>query len=233
MITQQNIAPYLDCANHRPESTEQDIKNLCQKVLQYGFNSAFINPYWVKMAKEYMAGAGKVGTTVSFPLGQESSEAKIQNALKAQTDGADELDICCNTGLIKMAKDYLYLEELKRIVVAIKEKNKLTIVKFIIEAGLLTDDEIKHASLLVLQSGADFIKTCSGMGPRGARLTDIPLIKSVVAEQIKIKVAGGVTIFQQTKEFIDAGVARIGTSKAVEIVTSQVPQTPLSSPCPP
>lgn len=218
-ITNTNITPYLDLANHKPESTEQDIKNLCQKVLQYGFNSAFMNPYWIKMAKEYMAGAGKAGTIISFPLGQDSTEAKIHNSLKAQADGADELDIGTNVGLIKMAKDYLYLEEMKRIVMAIKEKNKITVIKFIIEAGLLTDDEIKRTSLLVLQSGADFIKTCSGMGPRGARLTDIPLIKSVVAEQIKIKVAGGITTFQQAKEFIDAGVVRIGTSKAVEIVT--------------
>jgi deoxyribose-phosphate aldolase len=219
MITPQNIAPYLDLANHHPESTEQDVKNLCQKVLQYGFNSAFMNAFWVKMAKEYMAGAGKVGTVVSFPLGQDTIDSKIFLTLNCQKDGADELDVSTNVGLLKMAKDQAYLEEMKKIVTAVKEKNQLTIVKFIIETGLLTDDEIKKAALLVLQSGADFIKTNSGMGPRGARLTDLPLIKNAVGDKIKIKVAGGITTLQQVQEFIAAGATRIGTSKAVEIIT--------------
>lgn len=91
-------------------------------------------------------------------------------------------------------------------------------MKFIIETGFLTEEEIKKASELVLKSGADFIKTCSGWGPRGTTLRDVELIKKAVGEKIKIKVAGGIDTYQEAVDFISAGVNRIGTSKAIKII---------------
>ena len=107
---------------------------------------------------------------------------------------------------------------MEAIVNAAKQLKKSVLVKFIIETGLLTNEEIKKASGLVLKSGADFVKTCSGMGPRGASLEDIKIIKSVVGGKIKIKAAGGIDTYQEAINFINAGVDRIGTSKAIEIL---------------
>lgn len=220
MLNNQKVAYFLDFANHHPESTKADIEKLCAGVLKYGFHSAFVNPCWVRLAKILVNKKAAVGTVVSFPLGQDNTEAKIVACRELVKKGVDELDISTNVGWLKEGKTELYLKEMKRLVQQIKKRRSTVVVKFIIETGLLTNDEIKKASLLVFKSGADFVKICSGMGPRGARLSDVKIIKQVVGDKIKIKVAGGIHHLKQVKEFLAAGANRIGTSKAIEIVTS-------------
>lgn len=212
------LAGYLDLANHHQEATPEKIKELCQAVQQHGFHSAFVNPCYVVLARELLAG-GVVGTVVAFPLGQETQDIKVVAVMKAVKDGADELDVSMNVGLFKAGKDEEVLAEMKAVVTAAKEIKKATLVKFIIETGCLTGEEIKKAAALVLQAGADFVKTSSGWGPRGASLEDVDLIKSVVGGKIKIKVAGGIDTYEEAISFIEKGVDRIGTSHAIEIVS--------------
>lgn len=215
----KTLATFLDLANHHPEATPQDIKNLCQKVKEYGFHTAFVNSCYVSLAKTELEGIGKVGTVISFPLGQDSRDVKVVAAMEAAKNGADELDVSMNVGLFKAGEETAVLEEMKAIIEAAKAINREIVVKFIIETGLLTPEEIKTASLLVLKSGADFVKTCSGLGPRGASLEDIKIIKEAIGDKIKIKAAGGIDTLEEATKFIEAGVSRIGTSHAVEIVT--------------
>lgn len=210
-----DLAKYLDLANHSPNATEGEIRDLCLKVKEFNFNSAFVNAYYVGLAKSLGV---RVGTVVAFPLGGETVAMKVQAARAAILCGADELDISLNVGLLKEGKWEASLGEMKEIVLAVRSLNKRTIVKFIPETGFLTTDEIKKSAELVLESGADFYKTCSGMGPRGATIQDVKMIREVVNNQLKIKVAGGVTTYEQAKSFIDAGADRIGTSHAVEIL---------------
>lgn len=218
-MDRQALVKFLDLANHHPQATPEDIKALCQKVAKYGFHTAFVNPCYVSLAKDCLKTVkGLVGTVVAFPLGQETKDIKVMTAIKAVRDGADELDVSMNVGLFKVGEEAKVLEEMKAIIEGAKNIKKNTIVKFIIETGLLTDEEIKKASQLVLASGADFVKTCSGMGPRGASLKDVELIKKAIGDQIKIKVAGGIDSLQEALDFIKAGAVRIGTSKALEIV---------------
>jgi deoxyribose-phosphate aldolase len=213
-----NLASYLDLANHHPEATPEDIKLVCEKVKKYGFHTAFVNGCYVSLAREILGEEGKVGTVVSFPLGQDSQDAKVVAAIDAAKNGADELDVCMNVGLFKAGEKEKVQKEMEAIVTAAKGIKKSVIVKFIIETGLLNDEEIKEASLLVLASGADFVKTNSGLGPRGASLDDIRLIKEAVNGKIKIKAAGGIDTREEALAFIEAGVDRIGTSHAVEII---------------
>lgn len=213
-----NLASYLDFANHHQDATPQEIERLCQLVKKFDFHGAFVNPGYISLAKEFLKGEGVVGTVVSFPLGQDSREIKVIAAIDATQKGADELDVCMNVGLFKGGKDKLVLEEMRAVVEAAKNIKKATLVKFIIETGLLTASEIKKAAQLVLHSGADFVKTTSGWGPRGASLEDVKLIREAVGKKIKIKVAGGIDTYQEAMDFINAGVDRIGTSKAVEII---------------
>jgi deoxyribose-phosphate aldolase len=214
----KNLAQYLDLANHHPEATPEDIKLVCEKVKKYGFHTAFVNGCYVSLAREILGEEGKVGTVVSFPLGQDSQDAKVVAAIDAAKNGADELDVCMNVGLFKAGEKEKVQKEMEAIVTAAKGIKKSVIVKFIIETGLLNDEEIKEASLLVLASGADFVKTNSGLGPRGASLDDIRLIKEAVNGKIKIKAAGGIDTREEALAFIEAGVDRIGTSHAVEII---------------
>lgn len=214
----KDLAQYLDLANHRQEATPDDIALVCSKVREYKFNSAFVNSCYVRFAKEKLEGCGLVGTVVSFPLGQDSRDIKVLAAINATRDGADELDVSMNVGLFKAKLYDKVLDEMVAIVESAKSVRKTEIVKFIIETGCLDGEEIKKASEMVLESGADFVKTCSGMGPRGASLEDVELIKSVVGDKIRIKVAGGIDSYEEAVSFIEKGASRIGTSHAVEIV---------------
>lgn len=217
-MDKRTLAGYLDLANHHQETTPEQIRDLCRKVGEFGFHTAFVNPCYISLARELLGPDGVVGTVVSFPLGQDSRDIKILAALSAVRKGADELDICLNVGKFKAGLTDEVLEEARAITEAVRGIKKLTVVKFIIETGLLDDQEVREASELVLKAGADFVKTCSGMGPRGASLHDVELIKSVVGGKIKIKVAGGIDTYQKALDFIKVGADRIGTSKAVEII---------------
>lgn len=216
-MDQKALAAHLDFANHHPGATPKQIKVLCRQVKQYGFHAAFVNPCYVPLAKKELA-EGVVGTVVSFPLGQDAKDVKVLAAIKCARDGADEIDVSANVGWLKAGQRSLVLEEMRAVVLAAKEIRKAVLVKFIIETGLLTAKEIQTASQLVLQSGADFVKTNSGWGPRGASLEDVDLIKKAIGNQLKIKVAGGIGTAEKAKAFIKRGAARIGTSRAVKIV---------------
>jgi deoxyribose-phosphate aldolase len=211
------LAFYLDFANHHADTGPADIRSLCQKVEKYGFHSAFVNPCWIALAKEIL-GDVTVGTVVSFPLGQDSQDSKVLAAMDAARRGADELDISINVGLFKAGQHQLVLAEMKAVVGSVKTIRSSALVKFIIETGFLTDSEIRRAAQLVLKSGADFVKTNSGWGPRGASLKDVGLIRTAVGDKIKLKVAGGIDTYKKAISFIEAGADRIGTSKAVEII---------------
>ena len=215
----KSIAPFLDLANHHPNATFADIEDICAKVKTYGFNAVFVNPYFVPFARQKWE-PEKSGTVVSFPLGQETLDIKLASTRAGALAGATELDVSLNVGQIKSASWDELLTEMRQIVSAVKNIDQQKIVKFISETGYLTDDEIKQASILVLRSGADFVKTNSGMGPRGATIADVELIKKATDGKIKIKAAGGIDTYEEAAALIKAGASRIGTSKAVEIVTS-------------
>lgn len=214
------LSSYLDLANHHADATPDQIKQLCANVIKYKFNAAFVNPLYVPSAKRHSPQA-KVGTVVSFPLGQDTLDIKLAATKKAAADGADELDISANVALFKTTSWDQATAEMTQLVTAAKAVNSHIIIKFIIETGYLTSDEIKQASLCVFNSGADFVKTCSGIGPRGATLEDIRLIREAVGNKINLKVAGGIATHAQALAFIQAGADRIGTSKAVEIVLGE------------
>lgn len=233
------IASHLDLANHHPDATPEDIKNVCQKVLTYGFNGGFVNPCYIALARVELGDRAKVGTAFSFPLGQDTLDMKLFAAREAIRLGADELDVVPNNGLLLTETGFgQYRDELKAIVEAARGARVDIVVKFIIETGLFlieettasTDEKdrgeflIKRAAEAILASGADFVKICSGMGKRGASLNDVRLVKEAIGNApIKIKVAGGIDTIEEAQAFLDAGAHRIGTSKAVEIMEQITP----------
>ena len=216
-MRKKDLAWCLDLANHHPEATPATIKALCQAVKKYQLHAAFVNPCYVSLAKEIMVD-GVVGTVIAFPLGQETQNMKVLTAIEAAKRGADELDVSMNVGLFKAGKEDQVLAEMEAVIAAAKSIKGNTLIKFIIETSLLTESEIKKASEIVFKSGADFIKTNSGWGARGASLEDVELIRGVVGEKIKIKVAGGINTYKQAVAFLKKGADRIGTSKAVGII---------------
>lgn len=203
-----SIAQYLDFANHHANATPADIETLCANVKEYNFHAAFVNATYIALAKKTGV---RVGTVISFPLGQDTIAIKTAAVNEAVQLGADELDIVPNAGNLR-------IDELKRIVDSAHMVGRPVIIKFILDPGYFTKDQLGEAAKMVQQSGADFVKIGSGMGPRIPTLEDVAIVRAAVPD-MNIKVAGGVTTYAIAASFIGAGVARIGTSHAIEIVS--------------
>ena len=210
-----NISRYIDHSNLKPFATFEDIEILCKEAVKYKFYAVCINPYYVKFAKTLLKGTDiKVCSVVGFPLGANSPKTKLVEASTAINDGADELDIVWNIGAFKSG-DYDFVEnELKTII----SYTRNVIHKIIVETAYLTKNEKKKALEIVINSGAQFIKTSTGFAPKGAQIEDIRMWKELSRNKIKIKAAGGIRDYKVAVEMIKAGADRIGTSHGVDIV---------------
>jgi len=223
----------LDFANHKGDATAEDIQTLCETVLQYGFNSAFVNPTHVKLARSLVGIKAKVGTVISFPLGQDTLESKKCAVKEAIENGADELDIVPDNATLKEGKPEIFEKECIDLTVYARSLRESIVVKFIIETGLFLPEhflllntpeiglgrtQIVNASRAIEHSGADFIKICSGMGKRGVSVDDVTFIRTIVKPSMKIKGAGGIHTKQQVLALLEAGANRFGTSNAPSII---------------
>ncbi len=199
------------------EATKEDIFRLCDDAIKYGTASVCIPPCYVKAAKEYVKGKMKICTVIGFPLGYNKTSVKVAETLEAVSDGADELDMVINVGLLKAGAYEKVLREIKAVRAACEGK----ILKVIIETCLLTDEEKKEMCRIVGEAGADFIKTSTGFSTGGATREDVKLFKENATAGLKIKAAGGIKTIEDAEDFLALGAERLGTSRIVKIVKSE------------
>ena len=213
-----NIAKYIEHSNLKPYATKEDIKKLCEEAVKYNFYGVCVNPYYVPYVKQLLTGKDiKIITVVGFPLGANKLKTKLVEATTAQNDGADELDIVWNISAFKSGEYDYIVEELKTII----EYTKPLVHKVIIETAYLRLKEKFKAVELLIEAGADFLKTSTGFSPEGAKLEDIRLFKEISQGKLKIKASGGIKDKQTALKMIEFGADRIGTSHGVEIVNEQ------------
>lgn len=197
-------------------STWEEIRALCDDAIHYGTASVCIPPCFVQQAKEYVGNQMKICTVIGFPNGNHTTATKVFETIDAVNNGADEIDMVINVGMLK-AKNYDYvLNEIREIKDACGDK----ILKVIIETCLLTEEEKIKMCEIVTESGADFIKTSTGFSTGGATFDDIALFAEHVGENVKIKAAGGISSMEDAEKFIALGASRLGTSRIVKIVKS-------------
>ncbi len=195
-------------------ATWADIKELCDDAVTYKTASVCIPPCYVKQAAEYLCGKIKVCTVIGFPNGSHTTTAKIFETRDAVADGAEELDMVINVGMLK-AKNYGYvLDEIRQV----KEACEGGLLKVIIETCLLAKEEKVKMCELVTESGADYIKTSTGFSTAGAAFEDIELFAKYVGKNVKIKAAGGISSIADAGRFIELGASRLGTSRIVKLV---------------
>ncbi len=195
-------------------STWEEIRALCDDAIHYGTASVCIPPCFVQQAKEYVGNQMKICTVIGFPNGNHTTATKVFETIDAINNGADEIDMVINVGMLK-AKNYDYvLNEIREIKDACGDK----ILKVIIETCLLTDEEKIRMCEIVTESGADFIKTSTGFSTGGATFDDIALFAEHVGKNVKIKAAGGISSMEDAERFIELGASRLGTSRIVKIV---------------
>ena len=202
----------------KPEATYAQIAQLCDEARQYGFASVCVNATHVKRCAERLAGSPvKVCAVVGFPLGATVPEVKAYEAQQAIEDGATEIDMVINVGALKSKDDDLVARDIGAVVRTARASGAL--VKVIIEAALLTDEEKTTACQLAIEAGADFVKTSTGFGPGGATARDVELMRRVVGPRVGIKAAGGIRTREDAEMMVAAGATRIGASASVKIVT--------------
>lgn len=214
----KNLSQYIDHTLLKATATENDIIQLCKEAIQHQFYAVCVNSCYVALAKNELRGSNvKVCSVVGFPLGAMSAQAKVMEANKAIAEGADEIDMVINIGLLKSENYDTVWKEIE----AVKNAIGSNILKVILETCYLNKPEIIKASELALLSGADFIKTSTGFGTGGATIEDVKLMKSVVKDQAKVKASGGIKDRVTALEYIALGAERIGTSSGIAIVTNK------------
>ena len=210
-----NYNKYFDHTMLAPQATSTDIDKLIKEAIKYDFKSVCIAPSYIKYAKEQLAKTDVlICTVIGFPLGYNATSVKVYETKIALDHGADEIDMVINIGRFKN-KEYEYvLNEIK----AIKEVCDNKVLKVIVETALLTSQEIKTITEIVLKSGADFIKTSTGFSFRGASFEDVEIMKSIAQDKLLIKASGGIKTGEDALKMIKLGASRLGTSKTVQII---------------
>lgn len=206
---------YIDHTNLSPSATSKDIDKLIQEAIKYDFKSVCIAPSYVKYAKEALKNSDVlVCTVIGFPLGYNATSVKVYETKIAVEHGADEIDMVINVGRFKDGQYEYVLNEIK----AIKEACNGKTLKVIVETALLTKAELIKITELVMQSGADFIKTSTGFSYRGASFEDIQIMKETCGDKLLIKASGGIKNLADAQEMIRLGANRLGMSKSVPVM---------------
>jgi deoxyribose-phosphate aldolase len=213
----KNIASMIDHTLLKPEATEAQIRQLCDEAIQYGFATVCVNPAYVKLCAQLLKGSPvRVCSVVGFPLGASLPEVKADEAQQALQDGATEVDMVISIGALKDKRLDLVTRDISAVVRVAHQAGAL--VKVIIEAALLTDEEKVTACQLAQQAGADFVKTSTGFGPGGATVGDVALMRRTVGPTMGVKAAGGIRTLADAQKMIEAGATRIGASASVKIM---------------
>lgn len=215
-----NIAQTIDHTLLKATATEAQITELCKQAIEYGFKTVCVPTCYVTLANELLKGTNiGVTTVVGFPLGNETTATKAFQSKEAVLNGATDIDTVINVGALKDGKYDEVRHDIEEVVKASKEANPNTIVKVIIEVCYLTSEEIAKATELVVEAGADFVKTSTGFGTGGATLEAVQIMKKVAGDKIEVKAAGGISDEKTAKAMIEAGATRLGVSKSIAIVT--------------
>ena len=220
MMELSAILSMVDHTLLKPESTWAQIQEICNDAIKYGTATVCIPASYVARCKAYMQEKGSsvgVCTVIGFPTGYSTTAAKVFEAADAVKNGADEVDMVINIGMLKDGQDEAVLEEIN----AIKEACAGKPLKVIIETCLLTEGEKVRMCEIVNKSDADFIKTSTGFSTAGATFDDVALMAKHMQPGKEIKAAGGISTISDAEKFIELGATRLGTSRIVKIVKNE------------
>ncbi len=214
--TKEEIASTIDHTILKATAEPHEVEKLCQEALEYKFASVCVNPCYTKLVSEKLKGSAvKTCVVVGFPLGANTTEIKVAETKQAVSQGAQEIDMVINIGMLKTGNDKYVEEDIRAVV----EAAGGACVKVIHENCYLTDDEKVKACLLSEKAGAPYVKTSTGMGPSGATLEDVILMEKILPTH-KIKAAGGIRDLETAIKMLEAGADRIGASASIALVES-------------
>lgn len=216
-MNREEIARLIDHTLLKPEATPAQVAQLCDEARRYAFAAVCLNPVYVKLAAEKLEGSGvKVCAVVGFPLGATTTASKVCEARQALADGASEIDMVLHVGALKASEHEAVQEDIAAVAAVCHEGGAL--LKVIIEAVLLSDEEKVVACQLAQAAGADFVKTSTGFAGGGATIEDVRLMRRTVGPTMGVKAAGGIRSYADVLAMVEAGANRIGASAGMRIV---------------
>lgn len=225
-MSKWNLPDLLDHTVLRPDATKADVLRLCQEAKEFRFTVIFVPPCYVGEAVAAVAGTAiRVGIPIGFPLGGHTTKTKVAEAIEAVARGARVLDMVINVSRLKSGDREYVRQDIAEVVKATMDVEH----KVIIETCYLTVQEKRTACQLVVEAGADYVKTSTGFGSAGATIEDVRLMKEVVSGRAKVKASGGIRDWKTTLAMLEAGADRIGTSASLAIMTEWTLQRPSSS----
>ena len=205
----------IDHTLQKPESTREQILKVVDEAKQYHFATVMVNPYWIPTVAPLLEGTDVLpACVIGFPLGANTKAVKVFETKDAIANGAKEIDMVINIGELKGGNDAYVIDEIR----AVKETCGDLCLKVIIETCLLSEEEKKRATRDVVAAGADFVKTSTGFSTAGATVEDVRLMKKETeGSSVLVKAAGGVRNHDDLVAMVEAGAARIGTSRGTEL----------------
>jgi deoxyribose-phosphate aldolase len=228
-LSPAELAARIDHTLLKPEATEAQVRQLCGEARRFHFASVCVNPTWVALCADLLAGSGVKGCTViGFPLGATLTSAKAFEAAAAVQEGAHEVDMVLNIGRLKGGEYAAVYSDIQAVVEAAHSFSAL--VKVILETALLSDGEKVAAAVLAKTAGADFVKTSTGFSGGGATVADVRLLRQVVGPGLGVKASGGVRSAADALAMLAAGATRIGASSGVRIVEETAAGLPSAAP---
>lgn len=211
------IAAMIDHTLLKPDATRADVEALCLEAITFRFATVCLNPVWIRIAADRLAGSGvSACSVVGFPLGATTADVKGYETRRAIFDGAREIDMVINVGALKSGDFHTVERDIEAVTTPCRDCSVVS--KVIIEAALLSDQEKVTACTLAKAAGASYVKTSTGFGPGGATVSDVALMRRVVGEEMGVKAAGGVRDLGALKALVAAGASRVGASAGVKIV---------------
>ncbi|MBN1642641.1 MAG: deoxyribose-phosphate aldolase [Anaerolineae bacterium] len=211
------IASMIDHTLLKADATEAQVTQLCQEARAYGFGAVCVNAAYVGLCRELLADTEvEIAAVAGFPLGATLPEVKTYEAQRAIAAGATEIDMVLAIGALKDRRYGAVLRDVETVAQACHALG--AVLKVIIEAAMLTDEEKVAACVLSQLAGADFCKTSTGFGPGGATLEDVALMRRTIGPELGLKAAGGIRTYADAIAMIAAGATRIGASAGVTIV---------------
>ena len=210
-----NLSALIDHTVLRPDATKTDVLRLCQEAKDHSFTVIFVPPCYVDEAVAAVTGTSiRVGIPIGFPLGGHSTQTKVAEAVDAVAHGARVLDMVLNVSRLKSGDHDSVRNDIAEVVKATPNVEH----KVILETCYLTQQEKRTACHLVVEAGADYVKTSTGFGAAGATVDDVRLLKETVAGRAKVKASGGIRDWKTTLAMLEAGADRIGTSASLKIL---------------
>ncbi|MFO0701421.1 MAG: deoxyribose-phosphate aldolase [Nitrospira sp.] len=210
-----NLPALIDHTVLKPEATKRDVLRLCEEAKTHGFTVIFVPPCYVDEAAAAIAGTTiELGIPIGFPLGGHTTRTKVAEAVDAVSRGARVLDMVLNVSRLKSGDHDYVRTDIAEVVKATPGVEH----KVILETCCLTQEEKRTACQLVVEAGAEYVKTSTGFGAAGATVADVRLMKDAVAGRAKVKASGGIRDWKTTLAMLEAGADRIGTSASLTIL---------------